>query len=120
MKLEILRALPSAPSAKPPLLFLHGAFSGAWVWAEHVLDFVADRDLAIPREASSDVALWGRRDGPSVEVITTCVVDLPTALLRRHLGRLTADGAAQVPADARARLAAAVRAVLDLEPPRRG
>ena len=38
--------LPSAPSAKPPVLFLHGALSGAWVWAEHVLDFVADRGHA--------------------------------------------------------------------------
>ncbi len=46
MNLEILKALPSAPSAKPPLLFLHGAFSGAWVWAEHVLGFMADRGYA--------------------------------------------------------------------------
>ncbi|MFB9569171.1 helix-turn-helix domain-containing protein [Saccharopolyspora hordei] len=87
---------------------------------------LADALLGLDRKLVSEVlcrlasALWGRRDGPSVEVITTCVVDLPTALPRRHLGRLTADGAAQVPADARARLAAAVRAVLDLEPPRRG
>ena len=46
MQLEILKALPFAPSAKPPVLFLHGAFSGAWVWAEHVLDFMAERGHA--------------------------------------------------------------------------
>src|SRR5919112_1553023 len=46
VNLEILKALPSAPSAKPPVLFFHGAFSGAWVWAEHVLDFVAERGHA--------------------------------------------------------------------------
>lgn len=35
MNLEILKVLPAAQSEKPPLLFLHGAFTGAWVWAEH-------------------------------------------------------------------------------------
>ncbi len=39
--LEILRAVPAARTDKPPLLFLHGAFSGAWVWAEHFLGHLA-------------------------------------------------------------------------------
>ncbi|MBB4683099.1 TetR/AcrR family transcriptional regulator [Amycolatopsis jiangsuensis] len=56
---------------------------------------------------------WGRGDGAAVEVITTCVVDLPTALLRREL----ATGPAT--ADSRRRLSAAVRAVLSLPPPDR-
>ena len=30
-------------------------------------------------------ALWGRADGASVEVMTLCVVDLPTAMFRRAL-----------------------------------
>lgn len=41
--LEILQALPTSPSTKPPLLFVHGAFSGAWVWAEHFLPYFADQ-----------------------------------------------------------------------------
>ncbi|MBK1787772.1 TetR/AcrR family transcriptional regulator [Prauserella cavernicola] len=57
--------------------------------------------------------LWGRRDAAAVEVLTTCVVDLPTALLRRPL---TADPP-QADPDVRARLAVAVRAVLSLAPP---
>ncbi|MFC7342336.1 TetR/AcrR family transcriptional regulator [Saccharopolyspora griseoalba] len=86
---------------------------------------LADSLLGLDRRLVSEVlcrlatAMWDRRDGPSVEVITTCVVDLPTALLRRALGQVTADGSVQIPADVRARLAAAVRAVLDPEPPRR-
>lgn len=86
---------------------------------------LADALLGLDRRLVSEVlcrlasALWGRRDGPSVEVITTCVVDLPTALLRRVLSQVTADGAVQITADVRARLAAAVRAILDREPPRR-
>ncbi|WP_027927667.1 TetR/AcrR family transcriptional regulator [Amycolatopsis benzoatilytica] len=55
--------------------------------------------------------LWDRGDGPAVEVVTACVVDLPTALLRREL----ATGPASQ--HARDRLAAAVRGVLALNPP---
>ncbi|GAB2753852.1 TetR/AcrR family transcriptional regulator [Salinifilum aidingensis] len=86
---------------------------------------LADSLLELDRKLVSEVlcrlasALWDRRDGPSVEVITTCVVDLPTALLRRALSQVTADGAVLITADVRARLAASVRAVLDREPPRR-
>ncbi len=84
---------------------------------------LADELLGLDRRLLSEVlcrlssALWGRRDGPSVEVITTCVVDLPTSLLRRPLSQLTTDGTAQVPAEIRTRLAAAVRAILELGVP---
>ncbi len=55
--------------------------------------------------------LWDRRDGAAVEVLTTCVVDLPTALY----GRVLATG--HVSEDTRRRLAAAVRAVVAVPPP---
>ncbi|GAA3801990.1 TetR/AcrR family transcriptional regulator [Amycolatopsis tucumanensis] len=48
-------------------------------------------------------AMWDRRDAVAVGVMTTCVVDLPTAFFRREL---------DTSADHRDRLAAAVRAVL--------
>lgn len=84
---------------------------------------LADELLGLDRRLLSEVlcrlssALWGRRDGPSVEVITTCVVDLPTSLLRRPLSQLTTDGPVQVPTEIRTRLAAAVRAILGLGVP---
>ncbi|MFC6010338.1 TetR family transcriptional regulator [Nocardia lasii] len=53
-------------------------------------------------------ALWGRADRRAVATVTTCLVDLPTALLLRR-DRLTDPLA-------RAHLRAAVRAVLDLGP----
>ncbi|MFI6981246.1 helix-turn-helix domain-containing protein [Embleya sp. NPDC050154] len=62
-------------------------------------------------------ALWGRADGPSVEVVTLCVVDLPTAVFRRELTGPCTDGRPRIGADSRARLEAAVRAVLTLPPP---
>ncbi|WP_082981104.1 TetR/AcrR family transcriptional regulator [Mycolicibacter heraklionensis] len=53
--------------------------------------------------------LWQRRDAAAVDTITTCVVDLPTAIVlsRNRLGSSTA----------RAHLHAAVRAVLSVGPP---
>lgn len=62
-------------------------------------------------------ALWGRADGPSVAVMTMCVVDLPTALFRRALTGPTPTGGPVVGPDNRERLEAAVRAVLTLPPP---
>ncbi|MEB3033265.1 TetR/AcrR family transcriptional regulator [[Mycobacterium] nativiensis] len=57
-------------------------------------------------------ALWDRRDAAAVATITTCVVDLPTAIVlsRSRLGCATA----------RAQLHAAVRAVLSVGPTERG
>ncbi len=40
-KLEILTHLPLEPSQKPPLLFVHGAFAGAWCWDEYFLPYFA-------------------------------------------------------------------------------
>jgi AcrR family transcriptional regulator len=54
-------------------------------------------------------ALWDRKDAAAVDVITTCIVDLPTAIL---LQRNRIDDPA-----ARERLRAAVRAVLAVGAP---
>jgi AcrR family transcriptional regulator len=55
------------------------------------------------------VSLWDRKDAAAVDTITTCIVDLPTAILlrRNRLGSKTA----------REQLRAAVTAVLDVGPP---
>lgn len=39
MALEVLTA--GETSDRPPLLFIHGSFCGAWVWAEHFLPYFA-------------------------------------------------------------------------------
>jgi hypothetical protein len=55
------------------------------------------------------VRLWDRKDARAVETITTCIVDLPTAIVLRR--DRWADPTA------REHLRAAVRAVLDVGPP---
>jgi pimeloyl-ACP methyl ester carboxylesterase len=42
-KLEILSHLPSGPRRPVPLLFVHGAFCGAWIWAEKFLPWFSAR-----------------------------------------------------------------------------
>jgi pimeloyl-ACP methyl ester carboxylesterase len=41
IQLEIITRLPRHSSNKPPILFIHGAFSGAWCWDEHFLPYFA-------------------------------------------------------------------------------
>lgn len=44
MKLEVIKRLPSQKhSNKPPLLFIHGAFTGAWCWDEYFLPYLASQ-----------------------------------------------------------------------------
>jgi pimeloyl-ACP methyl ester carboxylesterase len=48
--LEVIEKGPCRESDKPPVLFVHGAWHGAWCWDEHFLDFFAEkgyRSLAV-------------------------------------------------------------------------
>lgn len=40
-RLEVLSAYPSAPSSRPPLLFVHGSFHAAWCWRAFLAFFAA-------------------------------------------------------------------------------
>jgi len=44
--LEVLARRPTGPSQPVPLLFVHGAFVGAWCWEEHFLPFFAEAGYA--------------------------------------------------------------------------
>lgn len=39
--LEVLQMQPEGRAAQTPLLFVHGAYAGAWLWQEHFLGFFA-------------------------------------------------------------------------------
>lgn len=43
MNLELITRRPKGPTHATPLLFVHGAFSGAWLWDEHYLPWFAER-----------------------------------------------------------------------------
>ncbi|NUB09765.1 alpha/beta hydrolase [Azospirillum sp. Vi22] len=42
-QLEILSHRPVGPAKPVPLLFVHGAFCGGWIWDEHFLPWFAER-----------------------------------------------------------------------------
>lgn len=44
--LEIVARLPARPRLGPPLLFVHGAWHGAWCWEDHFLSYFANRGFA--------------------------------------------------------------------------
>ena len=43
-RLELLRSGDDS-SEHAPILFLHGAFAGAWCWAEQFMPYFAERGL---------------------------------------------------------------------------
>jgi non-heme chloroperoxidase len=40
--LEIFSCAPAEPTTKPPLLFVHGAFAGGWMWTETFMPYFAE------------------------------------------------------------------------------
>ncbi len=42
MALEVIVTEPAEPTDRPPLLFVHGAWHGAWCWTEHFTGYFAD------------------------------------------------------------------------------
>lgn len=83
--LEVLSALPAAPTGRAPLLFVHGAHAGAWCWAEHFLPHFAN--LGYPAYA---VSLSGHAASPGREYLDALSIDDYVADVRETLARLPA------------------------------
>jgi pimeloyl-ACP methyl ester carboxylesterase len=45
-KLEVLSRAPTTSRDAPPLLFVHGAWHGAWCWDEHFLGYFSERGFS--------------------------------------------------------------------------
>jgi pimeloyl-ACP methyl ester carboxylesterase len=54
-----MRGAEVQSQAKPPLLFVHGAWHGAWCWEEHFLRYFGDRGWSVKA-----VSLRGHAGGP--------------------------------------------------------
>lgn len=84
-RLEVLDVGVSTPAHRAPLLFVHGACHGAWCWAEHFLDFFADkgyRTLAVSLRGHGNSSLHQPLRGCSgadyVDDVRSVVGSLPT------------------------------------------
>ncbi len=66
MNLEVISHGPRGRARRTPLLFVHGAYGGAWVWEPHFLPFFAERGY----EAHA-VSLRGHAGSDGHESLTT-------------------------------------------------
>jgi pimeloyl-ACP methyl ester carboxylesterase len=85
MKLEVLAHRPDGGSPHPPLLFVHGAYVGAWCWAEYFLPFFANHGY----EAHA-VSLRGHGASPGRDTLHAATIDdyvNDVALAAGELGR---------------------------------
>jgi pimeloyl-ACP methyl ester carboxylesterase len=64
MRLEVISRLPTGSAKPTPLVFVHGAFAGAWVWEAHFLPFFAEHGYA-----AHAVSLRGHGDSEGEEVL---------------------------------------------------
>jgi pimeloyl-ACP methyl ester carboxylesterase len=44
--LEVISTEARVESSRPPILFVHGSYCGAWVWQEHFIPYFAERGYA--------------------------------------------------------------------------
>ncbi len=44
-KLELLERRPAKPRLKTPVLFVHGAYTGAWCWEDYFLPYFAEQGI---------------------------------------------------------------------------
>jgi pimeloyl-ACP methyl ester carboxylesterase len=79
-QLEILHAFPEGPRRGAPLLFLHGAFTGAWSWREVFLPFFARRGREALALSFRGHGGSGGRDGLNTATLSQYEDDIRRAL----------------------------------------
>lgn len=67
--LEVIDKRPSRDSHKTPLVFVHGAWHGAWCWDEHFLDYFAAKGYR-----SVAVSLRGHGKSPAPKTMRFCSI----------------------------------------------
>lgn len=80
-ELEIFRRSPSdKPKCKTPVVFVHGAFTGAWCWNEHFLTWFADQGFEAISFSLRGHGGSGGRELRSLASIDDYVEDLETVV----------------------------------------
>lgn len=89
IKIEIIESGVAGDATRPPLLFVHGAYTGAWCWQPHFLPYFAELGHAC---AALSLRGHGGSDGGE-RIAAWCVADyvqdvtLAAAQLRERYGR---------------------------------
>jgi pimeloyl-ACP methyl ester carboxylesterase len=104
MTLEILSRFPKARTTHAPLLFVHGAYTGAWCWDEYFLPYFAERGFE-----GHAVSLRGHGGSPVPGVLDLAGIDdyvadlllaastlaSPPVLIGHSMGAIVAQRAAR-------------------------
>jgi pimeloyl-ACP methyl ester carboxylesterase len=69
VSIEVIDKGCSTPAHPAPLLFVHGAFMGAWCWDEHFLDYFADRGYR-----ALALGVRGHGDSPANRSLHRCSI----------------------------------------------
>ena len=101
VRLEVLSRKPKKSNGKPPLLFIHGAFAGAWCWDAHFLPWFAEKGYEVhalslsghngSRDNEGELHMLGIADYVEdvVEVVNS--LDQPPILIGHSMGGLVAQ-----------------------------
>lgn len=84
-QLELLSYLPAGTPQGAPLLFVHGAYTGAWCWEEHFLPWFAAQG-----RAAYALSLSGHGGSPGREYLDALSVEDYVADVRGIIARLPA------------------------------
>lgn len=85
-KLEIIEAKPRKAGSLRPLLFVHGAFTGAWCWSEHILPYFAKRGFR-----ACAVSLSGHGGSPGRERLDSLSIGDYVNDLEQAVGTIGGD-----------------------------
>lgn len=82
MELELIKRSPKGKAKARPLLFVHGAWHGAWCWDEHFLGYFAERGwesyaLSLRGHGQSSGATFLARINHYVKDVKSVIAGLP-------------------------------------------
>ena len=115
MRLEVLSRRPDRPADKPPLLFIHGAYVGAWCWEEFFLGWFAARGYEVhavslrghgASEGREGLDAFGLADYAEDVAGVMGRLDSPPVVVGHSMGALVAQKALERGAVARAQVLA--------------
>jgi pimeloyl-ACP methyl ester carboxylesterase len=104
MSLEILSRSPSGPARAAPLLFVHGAYTGAWCWDEYFLPWFAERGYeahAVSLRAHAGSASEGMLDLAGLDdyvadlLLAASGLERPPVLIGHSMGAIIVQRAAR-------------------------
>jgi pimeloyl-ACP methyl ester carboxylesterase len=104
MTLEIISRKAKARAGKPPLLFVHGAYLGAWCWDEYFLPWFARHGYdahAVILRGHGDSPAQGPLDLASIDdyvedvLAATQQLDAPPVLIGHSMGAIVVQRAAR-------------------------